>query len=175
MYSVLTHLECTNCHENYQADQVMRTCPACGKVLFARYDLVNAAKAMTKEALLNRPWNLWRYAEIMPVQDPAYALTLGEGGTPLLALPGFAAELGLERLWIKDDGQNPTGSFKARGLGAAVSRARELGIKAVATPSAGNAAAAMSAYAARAGMDAYVVMPVDAPAVAKAECAAYGA
>lgn len=175
MRSYLTHLECTNCGETYPADHLMTTCPACGKVLFARYDLAGAAKEMTKEALKERPWNLWRYFEIMPIQDPANALTLGEGGTPLLDVPRLGATLGLDRLRVKDDGQNPTGSFKSRGLGSAVSRAKELGATSVAIPSAGNAAAAMSAYAARAGLDAYVFMPADAPVVTKAECRAYGA
>ncbi|MDI3339730.1 MAG: threonine synthase [Sphaerobacter sp.] len=173
--SYLTHLECTACGETYRADQLLTTCPSCGKVLFARYDLEAAAREMTPEALAGRPWNLWRYREIMPVQDPRYALTLGEGGTPLLPVARLGRLLGYDRLLLKDDGQNPTGSFKARGLCAAVSRAAELGATAVAIPSAGNAAAAMSAYAARAGLDAYVFMPADVPEPMKAECRAYGA
>lgn len=175
MRSHLTHLECTACGETYPADRLMTTCPACGKVLFARYDLEAAAKTLTRESLASRPWNLWRYAEIMPVQDARYALTLGEGGTPLLPASRLGKALGYNRLLVKDDGQNPTGSFKARGLCAAVSRAKELGASAVAIPSAGNAAAAMSAYAARAGLDAYVFMPADTPEPMKAECRAYGA
>jgi len=175
MRSHLTHLECTACGETYPADRLMTTCPACGKVLFARYDLEAAAKTLTREALASRPWNLWRYAEIMPVQDARHALTLGEGGTPLLPASRLGKALGYNRLLVKDDGQNPTGSFKARGLCAAVSRAAELGATAVAIPSAGNAAAAMSAYAARAGLEAYVFMPADTPEPMKAECRAYGA
>lgn len=175
MRSHLTHLECTACGETYPADRLMTTCPACGKVLFARYDLEAAAKTLTRESLSGRPWNLWRYAEIMPVQDARHALTLGEGGTPLLPVSRLGKALGYDRLLVKDDGQNPTGSFKARGLCAAVSRAAELGATAVAIPSAGNAAAAMSAYAARAGLDAYVFMPADTPEPMKAECRAYGA
>lgn len=175
MKSYLTHLECTACGETYEADQLITTCPACGKVLYAKYDLAAAAKAMTPDVLAARPWNLWRYFEIMPVQDPAHALTIGEGGTPLLDAPVLAHDLGFQQILIKDEGQNPTGSFKSRGLGAAISRAKELGATAVAIPSAGNAAAAMSAYAARGGLDAYVFMPADTPEVMVAECFVYGA
>ena len=175
MKSYLTHLECSNCGETLAADQLVKTCPVCGKVLFARYDLSGAARAMTASALAGRPWNLWRYAEIMPVQDPFFALTLGEGGTPLHEARALGAEFGFERLLIKDEGLNPTGSFKARGLGVAVSRAKELGATTVAIPSAGNAGAAMAAYAARAGLQAIVVMPADTPEAMKAECRAYGA
>ena len=175
MRSYLTHLECTNCGATYDADRLMNTCPACGKVLYARYDLDAAAAAMTPAALAARPWNLWRYFELLPVRDAANALTLGEGGTPLLPVPRLGRAFGLDRLLVKDEGQNPTGSFKARGLGMAIARAKELGATAVAIPSAGNAAAAMAAYAARAGLPAHVVMPVDTPEAMKAECRAYGA
>ncbi len=175
MQSYLTHLECTNCGRTYPAGELMTTCPACGKVLFARYDLAGAAQAMTPQVLSTRPWNLWRYFEVLPVQDPACVLTLGEGCTPLLDAPRLGESLGLERLLVKDEGQNPTGSFKARGQAVAVSRAKELGATAVAIPSAGNAAAAMAAYAARGGLDAYVFMPADTPEVMRAECRAYGA
>jgi threonine synthase len=130
---------------------------------------------MTPAALAGRPWNLWRYTEILPVQDPAHAISLGEGGTPIHLASTLGERVGLNRLLVKDEGLNPTGSFKVRGLGMAVSRARELGAGAVAIPSAGNAAAAMAAYAARAGMPAVVAMPADAPDVMKAECLAYGA
>lgn len=175
MYSYLTHLECTDCGETYPTDKLMTTCPACGKVLYARYDLAAAAQSMTKSSLVDRKWNLWRYHEIMPVQDPANALTLGEGGTAVLDTPRLGSSYGYERLKVKDEGRNPTGSFKSRGLAAAVSRAKELGASAVSIPSAGNAAAAMSAYAANGGLGAYVFMPQDAPSVMKAECTAYGA
>jgi threonine synthase len=175
MTSYLTHLECTSCGATHPADRLMGTCPDCGKVLFARYDLRAAAGAMTPAALAGRPWNLSRYAEVLPVRDTRSALTLGEGGTPLHEAPALAGVFGYRRLLVKDEGLNPTGSFKARGLGVAVSRARELGATTVAMPSAGNAAAAMAAYAARAGLPAIVAMPVDAPEVAKAECRAYGA
>ena len=175
MRSQLTHLECSNCAATFPADRLITTCPECAKVLYARYDLTAAAREMTPEALASRPWDLWRYAEILPVADPAHRLTIGEGGTPLLEAPGLGRAFGMDRLLVKDEGLNPTGSFKARGLGMAVSRARELGAIALAIPSAGNAASAMAAYAARAGIPAYVFMPADAPVVMKAECLAYGA
>ena len=175
MRSYLTHLECTACAETWWADRLMTTCPACGKVLVARYDLTGATRAMTPEVLARRPWGLWRYFELLPVQDPANVLTLGEGGTPLLPAHALGRDFGLDRLLVKDEGPNPTGSFKARGLAVAVSRARELGAAALAIPSAGNAAAAMAAYAARGGLAAHVVMPADAPAATQAECRAYGA
>jgi len=173
--SHLTHLECTACGATFDHARLTKTCPDCGKVLYARYDLDAAAREMTPEALSRRAWNLWRYGEILPVQDAANRLTLGEGGTPILPAPTLGRRFGLSRLAVKDEGLNPTGSFKARGLGMAVSRAKELGAEAVAIPSAGNAAAAMAAYAARAGLPAVVAMPADAPAVMQAECLAYGA
>jgi len=175
MRSFLTHLECTNCGASHDAGQLVTTCPACGKVLYARYDLKGAAAAMTPAVLASRPWTLWRYAEILPARDPEKAPTLGEGGTPLLSAPRLGHRFGLDRLLIKDEGLNPTGSFKARGLVMAVTRAKELGATAVAIPSAGNAASAMAAYAARAGLPAHVVMPRDTPESMKRECAAYGA
>jgi threonine synthase len=175
MQSHLTHLECTFCGETHDAHQLITVCPSCGKVLYARYDLTAAAREMTPAALAKRPWNLWRYFEILPVSDPAHALTLGEGGTPLLEAPSLAEAFGFDRLLVKDEGQNPTGSFKARGLGMAVSRAKEMGAASVAIPSAGNAGSAMAAYAARASMLAWVFMPADTPSVMKAECQAYGA
>lgn len=173
--SWLEYVECSNCGKTYDADSLLTTCDACGKVLLARYDLVAAARTMTKEALRERDWNLWRYHEIMPVRDPQHRLTLGEGGTPLLKADRIGSEIGLRNLLMKDEGRNPTGSFKARGLGAAISRARELGVTAVALPSAGNAAAAASAYLARGGMQSVVFMPQDAPEIFKAECRALGA
>ncbi|MGB3305568.1 MAG: threonine synthase [Thermomicrobiales bacterium] len=175
MGSALTGLECSACGSTYADTELLTICPACGKVLFARYDLQQAASTMTPEALASRPWTMWRYVELMPVRDHRFVVSLGEGGTPLLPAPTLGARWGLERLLVKDEGQNPTGSFKARGLSAAVSRAWELGARAIAIPSAGNAASAMAAYAARAGLPAHVFMPEDAPEVTKAECRIYGA
>jgi threonine synthase len=175
MRSALTHLECSFCGETQPADRLVTTCPACGKVLVARYDLGVAARTMTPAAVRERAWDMWRYAELLPVLDPANRVSLGEGATPLLATPRLGKEIGLARLSVKDEGQNPTGSFKARGLAMAVSRARELGAGALVIPSAGNAGSALAAYAARAGMPATVLMPADAPEVMKAESAACGA
>jgi threonine synthase len=173
--SRLIDLTCSNCGQTYSADKLHTTCPTCGKVLFARYDLRAAASSMTPDALASRPWNLSRYAEILPIQDWAGAPMLGEGGTPLHDTPALAREFGFDQLLVKDESLNPTGSFKARGLAMAVARARELGAPVVAIPSAGNAAAAMAAYATRAGLQAVVAMPKDVPPVMQAECAAFGA
>jgi len=173
--SSYANLRCSMCGKQHDPDALQTVCDACGKVLLAEYDLERAAQSMTADSLADRPWNLWRYAEILPVRDAQHRLTLAEGGTPLLPTPTIGDRIGLPRLLVKDEGRNPTGSFKARGLGAAVSRARELGVRSIALPSAGNAAAAASAYAARGGMDCVVFMPQDAPEVFKAECRAYGA
>ena len=175
MHSCLVDLECTASGERFDANALHTTSPSTGKVLFARYDLAAAARTMTLQALAGRAWNLWRYRELLPVQDEGNIVSLGEGGTPLLPAPRLGTAIGLPRLLIKDEGQNPTGSFKARGLAVAVSRAKELGATALAIPSAGNAAAAMAAYAARAGLPAVVAMPEDTPPAMIAECRAYGA
>jgi len=173
--STLIGVVCSNCGRRYDADTILTVCDDCGKVLLAEYDLERASQLMTPDALAGRDWNLWRYAEIMPVRDAAHRLTLAEGGTPLLRVDRWASGIGLSNVLVKDEGRNPTGSFKARGLGAAVSRARELGVTAIALPSAGNAAAAASAYASRGGMSVTVFMPQDAPEIFKAECRALGA
>lgn len=173
--SFLTHLECSACHETFSADAIHTVCPACGKVLLARYDLNRARAALQRDDLIGRVSSLWRYAELLPIRDPTNVITLGEGWTPLLSAGRLGDQLGYRRLLIKDEGLNPTGSFKARGMAVAVSRAKELGQTRLATPSAGNAAGALSAYAARAGLEAYVFMPVDAPRLNQALCVAYGA
>jgi len=172
--SALTHLQCSYTGEVVEADRPVRLSPA-GKVLFARYDLQKAMRTLTREALRSRPANMWRYAEIMPVRRPENVVTLGEGYTPILTARRLGKLIGSDRLFIKDEGVNPTGSFKARGLSAAVSRARELGLSRLTMPSAGNAAGAMSAYCAAAGMEAHVFMPKDAPIANQQECVAYGA
>jgi threonine synthase len=173
--SFLTHLECSACGQSHDADVSQTVCRVCGKVLFARYDLVGARAVLRRDSLRDRPASLWRYSELLPVRDPAHVVTLGEGMTPLLQTPRLGAALGLDRLLIKEEGLNPTGSFKARGMAVAVSRARELGIRRVAAPSAGNAGAALAAYAARAGMTAYVFMPDDTPMMPLKETAIVGA
>ena len=175
MKSCLTHLECTFCPARYDADQLIRTCPKDGKVLFARYDLESAAKALPRELLASRPSTMWRYEEVMPVRETANIVSLGEGFTPLLRVDRLASDIGIDCLLVKDEGGNPTGSFKARGLSAAVSKAGELGVTRFTMPSAGNAAGALSAYTAAGGMEAHVFMPADAPIANRVECEAYGA
>jgi threonine synthase len=175
MTSTMIDLVCTMCGNHYPADRLMNTCPSCGKVLAPTYDLARAATTMTAETRASRPFDMWRYAELLPVQDETTIPRLGEGGTPLHVVPRLADDLGFERLLVKDEGLNPTGSFKARGLAMAVARAKELGATTVAIPSAGNAASAMAAYAARAGLNAIVAMPKDTPLAMQAECVAYGA
>lgn len=153
----------------------MRLCRECGKPLLARYDLDAVAKQVKPSDLACREPTLWRYRELLPVRNGSHALTLGEGWTPLVHARRLGAELGFPRLYVKDESPNPTGSFKARGLCMAVSRARELGVTALSIPSAGNAAGAMSAYAALGGLEAHVFMPSDVPLPFVAECRALGA
>ena len=173
--SFLTYLECALCSQELEADRLWNLCPACSKPLLARYDLKGASQVVTREAVAGREADLWRYRELLPVHDPRYALCLGEGFTPLVHAARLGQVVGFTKLFIKDEGLNPTGTFKARGLAVAVSRAWELGVEEVSIPSAGNAAGAMSAYAALAGMGAHVFMPRDAPQPFSAECRALGA
>lgn len=147
----------------------------CGGTLLAEYDLDFVRRTMTGEALRSRAWNMWRYMELLPLTNERNMVSLGEGGTPLLRLPEAERALGLLGLWIKREEQNPTGSFKARGFSVALSVAREHGVKQVAVGSNGNAASALAAYAARAGMKAWVFIPRDAPGLIAEECIHYGA
>ncbi len=165
MYSYLSHLECTACLKTYSPDELHNTCRACGKVLFARYDLDALKKNLTRADLNARVSTLWRWHELLPVRAQENVITLGEGGTPLLHARALGRAHGFDQLYIKEEGLNPTGSFKARGMAVAVSRAKELGVTRVATPSAGNAAGALAAYSAAAGMEAFVFMPRDAPMI----------
>lgn len=169
-----THLECTATGERFESERLMGLSPA-GKPLFARYDLASLRGRFTPAVVAHRRADLWRYEEVLPVRDPACRVALGEGWTPLLDAPRTADRLGVARVWVKDEGQNPTGSFKARGLGMAVSRALELGAKALALPSAGNAGSAAAAYGAAAGIPVHVVVPRDTPAPILEEMAALGA
>ncbi len=175
MKSYLTHLECTNCGKAVEAAEPARTCPSCGKVLYARYDLDSAKRRLTRQALAGRAPNMWRYFEVLPVLDESNVVTLGEGFTPLIRAERLGRALGCRSLLIKDEGINPTASFKARGLAAAVSKARELGLTALTMPSAGNAGGALAAYAARAGLEAHVFMPADAPEANRKEAQVMGA
>jgi threonine synthase len=170
-----THLNCTRCGATYESERLWRLSPCCEKPLYARYDLDALRDSFTPESLRGRDATLWRYADVLPVRDARFRLTLGEGYTPLLGAARLAARLGVDRLWLKDEGQNPTGSFKARGLALAVARAWELGAQAVALPSAGNAGAAAAAYAAAAGLPCHVVMPQDTPHVIVEETRTLGA
>ena len=163
MKSYITHLECTFCYRTHNADKPQRVCEECGKVLYPRYDLLAAKRALDRNTFRDRPNNMWRYFEMMPVRDERNVLTLGEGFTPIFKTERLGKHMGCKNLYIKDEGLNPTASFKARGLSAAVSKAKELGITKITMPSAGNAAGAMTAYAAKGGMEAHVFMPKDAP------------
>jgi len=173
--SFLTHLECGMCGEILKADKIWNLCPECNKPLLVRYDLEAAKQFINRDIFKKRPPNMWRYRELLPVKNPANILTLGEGFTPLHHARRLGEGLGFANLYIKDEGLNPTGSFKARGLCVAISRAKELGIKSVSIPTAGNAGGAMSAYAALAGMEAHVFMPLDVPKPFVNECKALGA
>jgi len=158
-----THLECTKCGTAYDSEKTWRLSPCCQKPLYARYDLDAIGRTFRPQSLVGREPTMWRYAEVLPIREPENRLTLGEGLTPLLDSPRLAVELGVRRILVKDEGQNPTGSFKARGLAMAVARAVELGVREVAIPSAGNAGSATAAYAAAAGIPAHVVVPRDTP------------
>jgi threonine synthase len=173
--SFLTHLECGMCGGRLEADRLWNLCPKCDRPLLARYDLDSAREAIDRTALASRSSDLWRFPETLPVRDAANRVTLGEGFTPLFQARRLGAELDFDGLYIKDEGCNPTTSFKARGMATAVARAKELGATALSVPSAGNAAGAMSAYAAKAGLPAYVFMPSDVPRPFVAECRALGA
>ncbi len=169
-----THLECTRTGEHAESETLQTLSPA-GKPYFARYDLEAIKTEFTPGALVGRSADLWRYEEVLPVRDPACQIKLGEGWTPLLDAPNVALRMGVGRVWIKDEGQNPTGSFKARGLCLAVSRAKELGAEELALPSAGNAGSAAAAYGAAAGLPVHVVVPTDTPAPIIEEIRALGA
>jgi len=171
----VTHLECAACGLKHEAQRLHNLCRACGKPLLVRYDLERAAVSLTKENLQGRRSDLWRYREVLPVEHDENIVALGEGCTPLLHAERLGAQLGLEQLYIKDEGQNPTQSFKARGMATAVSMAKELGAQKLAVPSAGNAAGALAAYAARAGLAAYIFMPEDTPQANVIECEQTGA
>lgn len=164
-------LECSACGKKYDAAVQQHLC-SCGKPLLAKYDLKRAAATLTLESLKSRVNSLWRYAEVLPDGPP---VTLGEGQTALVPARRLGAAIGVPNLLVKDEGLNPTGSFKARGMTAAVTRAKQLGAKALATPTAGNAGGALAAYAAAAGLPAVIVMPADTPSANVMECQAFGA
>ncbi len=171
--SFLTHLKCSRCSAVHSADELQNLC-SCGAPLLACYDLAGAARTFTRESLRGRRRDLWRYQEVLPGSADA-AVTLGEGGTPLLPLKRLGERHGCPHLYLKDESFNPTGTFKARGMAAAVSQARALGARKLAVPTAGNAGGALAAYASRAGLEAYVLMPKDAPPANQLEVRAHGA
>lgn len=173
-HSALAGLTCPACGSEFDADRLHNLC-SCGSPLLADYDIERAAKSFTPEVVRSRAPDLWRYRELLPVRDPEQVAHLGEGMTPLLPMPAYGTQVGGPDLLVKDESLLPTGSFKARGAAAGVSRAAELGVRKIALPTNGNAGSAWAAYAARAGMDALVVMPIDAPEVTRRECAAVGA
>ena len=162
----IAHLECSRCGEHIRADQPQTICPKDGGSLYVRYDLDALKGKFSRESLAGRPATMWRYAEVMPGATP---VTLGEGFTPMIP------SRQIPNVFIKDEGLNPTGSFKARGLCAAVTMAREYGLKKLAVPSAGNAASALAAYCAAAGIEAHIFMPNDVPMANLVECKSYGA
>jgi threonine synthase len=174
MQDFLTHLECSRTAEEYDAKD-LHNLSTVGAPLLARYDLSAAATVLTKESLKERRSDMWRYREVLPVADDAEIVSLGEGFTPLLSVDRLGKWAGFDSLYIKDEGSNPTGSFKARGQSAAVSAARARGATKLAVPSAGNAGGAMSAYAAAAGLEAHVFMPQDTPQAFVIECRSFGA
>ncbi len=170
----VSHLECSVCGAHLEAGKIHNLC-SCGSVLLVRYHLDAVRRTWQRESVGAAVPTLWRYAPVLPVRDPAAIISLGEGMTPLIQTKRLAAKIGAKNLWVKDEGLNPTGSFKARGMTCAVSMAVELGIKKIALPSAGNAASAAAAYAAAAGIEAHLFMPADVPQANYIESKALGA
>lgn len=172
--TTLTHLECSLCGARHDAGRAWNLC-ACGGPLLVRYDLESARRNWSREWLAASPSSMWRYAPVLPVANPSSLVTLGEGWTPMVRARRYEASLGAESVWIKDEGLNPTASFKARGLACCISMCRELGMRRVAIGSAGNAASSAAAYAAAAGIEAHIFMPRDVPNANYLDCLAYGA
>jgi threonine synthase len=172
--NTLTHLECALCSRKFEPGKIHNLCE-CGGPLLVRYDLEKLRRTWSRDQVATGPNSMWRYGPVLPPTRQTSIISLGEGMTPLVRTARLGARIGAEQLWIKDEGLNPTGSFKARGLSCAVSMAVELGIRKLAIPSAGNAASAMAAYAAAAGIEAHIFMPRDVPQANFVECKAYGA
>ena len=172
--SFAQEIVCSRCEKRFELSQLLNLC-SCGAPLLVHYEIKKAKAAVAKSSLIGRVASLWRYRELLPLQSDTNLVSLGEGYTPLLEAKKLGGELGLRQLWIKDEAQNPTGSFKDRGLSLAISRAKELGVKKAAIPSAGNAGGSFAAYAARAGIEAHVFMPRDTPIANQREAQQYGA
>jgi threonine synthase len=162
-HSFISHLECSKCQKEYTHQQIQTFCPDCKATLLPRYDLEAAKESVDRDEIAHRKKGMWRWHELLPVWREENQIFLGEGDAPLLSLPHIEEELGLLNLYVKDESNNPTGSFKARGLAAAISKAKELGVEKVIIPTAGNAGGAMAAYAARAGLKSHIFMPKDTP------------
>ena len=171
----VSHLECADCGTEYPAVEIHGLCTRCHRPLWVRYDLDMVKKEFPKKALFGRPPTIWRYLELLPMNDPANIVSLTETITPILPANRLGVEFGLENLLIKDESRLPTGSFKARGMAMAVTMANESGIQRLAAPTAGNAGGALAAYAARAGIESWVFMPEDTPHINQMECALAGA
>ena len=171
----VTHLECANCAAEYSAGEIHGLCAKCNRPLWVRYDLELIRREFPQKALFGRPPTLWRYLELLPVEDPLNIVSLTETITPILPVNRLGSEFGLQNLMIKDESRLPTGSFKARGMAMAVTMAKELGLKRLAVPTAGNAGGALAAYAARAGLESWVFMPEDTPIINQKECVLHGA
>lgn len=173
-FSYVSHLECPVCGKTYDTEELHQLC-TCGSPLLVRYHLDRIKAEVERLSIGERSPDLWRYHELLPVRGPEHVVSLGEGMTPLLLLPRVGGEYGLAQLYMKDEGLVPTGSFKARGAAVGVSKAKELGVKGLAMPTNGNAGAAWALYAARAGIEATIVMPQDAPPITRSEVALAGA
>jgi threonine synthase len=171
----VTHLSCSQCEACYEPGLLYNLCQSCGKPLLVHYDLQRIADMLPRTTFTTRPATLWRYRELLPVVQDSAIVTLGEGWTPLIHARRLGAQLGMPHLYIKDESSNPTASFKARGMAVAVSMAKELGVRKLAAPSAGNAASALAAYAATAGLEAHIFMPKDVPLANLIECRQLGA
>ncbi|MCR8635234.1 threonine synthase [Paenibacillus radicis (ex Xue et al. 2023)] len=173
-FSYISQLHCPKCQKEYRSDEIQQLC-TCGSPLLVDYDLQELKKHWTPSSLVGRSNDLWRYHELLPVVNPENIVTLGEGLTPLLRMDRIGVAMGIDNLWMKDEGIIPTGSFKARGAAVGVSKAKELSVQELAMPTNGNAGAAWALYAARAGIKASIVMPIEAPVITRNECAISGA
>jgi len=171
----VTEIECTKCGEKYAVDKPNFLCTKCGKPLFVHYDIEKIKSVVTKEMVKSRPANLWRYREFLPIADDSNIICLGEGFTPMFHAEALGKQIGMTNLYLKDEGLNPTGSFKARGLGMAISKAKELGVKNICLPTMGNAGGAAAAYGAAGGMQVLIAMPKTTPDTFRAEAKALGA
>ncbi|QKF60297.1 threonine synthase [Aliarcobacter lanthieri] len=171
----VSHLECPKCNKEFNHKELNQLCTSCKSPLLVIYDLKAVKENFKKESLASRNFNLWRYKELLPIEDEKNIISLGEVITPLIKLEKLEKKLGLKNLYLKDEGFNPGGSFKSRGAAVGISKAKELNVKSFAMPTNGNAGAAWSIYAARADIKAYIVMPINAPTITRNECIVSGA